>query len=91
MTNINSKFLVVNSEDENAPKTKSQHQADLSNRKTNPKSDKPRWIKTSIVIGVVVLIISSAIIAKKFSTSESSKFVNGILDKIKLERGHGKS
>jgi len=69
MTNINSKFLVVNSEDENAPKTKSQHQADLSNRKTNPKSDKPRWIKTSIVIGVVVLIISSAIIAKKFSTT----------------------
>ena len=25
-------------------------------------------------------------IAKKFSTAESGKFVNGILDKIKLER-----
>jgi len=38
------------------------------------------------------VIINEAVeIAKKFSTSESSKFVNGILDKIKLERGHGKS
>jgi len=38
------------------------------------------------------VIINEAVeIAKKFSTGESSKFVNGILDKIKLERGHGKS
>ena len=38
------------------------------------------------------VIINEAVeIAKKFSTSESSKFVNGILDKIKLERAHGKS
>jgi N utilization substance protein B len=38
------------------------------------------------------VIINEAVeIAKKFSTSESSKFVNGILDKIKLERVHGKS
>jgi transcription antitermination protein NusB len=33
------------------------------------------------------VIINEAVeIAKKFSTSESSKFVNGILDKIKSER-----
>jgi N utilization substance protein B len=33
------------------------------------------------------VIINEAVeIAKKYSTSESSKFVNGILDKIKLER-----
>ena len=33
------------------------------------------------------VIINEAIeIAKKYSTAESSKFVNGILDKIKLER-----
>jgi N utilization substance protein B len=33
------------------------------------------------------VIINEALeIAKKYSTSESSKFVNGILDKIKLER-----
>ncbi len=33
------------------------------------------------------VIINEAVeIAKKFSTGESSKFVNGILDKIKLER-----
>ena len=38
------------------------------------------------------VIINEAVeIAKKFSTGESSKFVNGLLDKIKLERGHGKS
>ena len=38
------------------------------------------------------VIINEAVeIAKKYSTGESSKFVNGILDKIKLERGHGKS
>lgn len=38
------------------------------------------------------VIINEAVdIAKKFSTSESGKFVNGILDKIKLERIHGKS
>ncbi len=38
------------------------------------------------------VIINEAVeIAKKFSTGESSKFVNGILDKIKLERVHGKS
>jgi N utilization substance protein B len=38
------------------------------------------------------VIINEAVeIAKKFSTEESGKFVNGILDKIKLERGHGKS
>jgi transcription antitermination protein NusB len=38
------------------------------------------------------VIINEAVeIAKKFSTGESGKFVNGILDKIKLERGHGKS
>ena len=36
------------------------------------------------------VIINEALeIAKKYSTSESSKFVNGILDKIKLERPHG--
>jgi len=36
------------------------------------------------------VIINEAVeIAKKYSTGESSKFVNGILDKIKLERGHG--
>jgi N utilization substance protein B len=33
------------------------------------------------------VIINEALeIAKKYSTGESSKFVNGILDKIKLER-----
>lgn len=33
------------------------------------------------------VIINEAVeIAKKFSTGESSKFVNGILDKIKMER-----
>ena len=33
------------------------------------------------------VIINEALeIAKKYSTAESSKFVNGILDKIKLER-----
>ena len=33
------------------------------------------------------VIINEAVeIAKKYSTAESSKFVNGILDKIKLER-----
>ena len=33
------------------------------------------------------VIINEAVeIAKKYSTSESSRFVNGILDKIKLER-----
>ncbi len=38
------------------------------------------------------VIINEAVeIAKKLSTSESGKFVNGILDKIKLERVHGKS
>jgi N utilization substance protein B len=38
------------------------------------------------------VIINEAVeIAKKYSTGESGKFVNGILDKIKLERGHGKS
>lgn len=38
------------------------------------------------------VIINEALeIAKKYSTSESSKFVNGILDKIKSERTHGKS
>ena len=38
------------------------------------------------------VIINEAVeIAKKFSTGESSKFVNGILDKIKLERTYGKS
>jgi len=36
------------------------------------------------------VIINEAVeIAKKYSTGESGKFVNGILDKIKLERGHG--
>lgn len=38
------------------------------------------------------VIINEAVeIAKKYSTSESGKFVNGILDKIKLERKNGKS
>jgi len=38
------------------------------------------------------VIINEALeIAKKYSTAESSKFVNGILDKIKLERVHGAS
>ena len=38
------------------------------------------------------VIINEAVeIAKKFSTHDSSKFVNGILDKIKVERIHGKS
>jgi len=38
------------------------------------------------------VIINEAVeIAKKYSTGESSKFVNGILDKIKLERGHGQA
>jgi transcription antitermination protein NusB len=38
------------------------------------------------------VIINEAVdIAKKYSTNESGKFVNGILDKIKLERKHGKS
>jgi N utilization substance protein B len=38
------------------------------------------------------VIINEAVeIAKKYSTAESGKFVNGILDKIKLERGHGAS
>jgi N utilization substance protein B len=38
------------------------------------------------------VIINEAVeIAKKYSTGESGKFVNGILDKIKLERSHGKS
>jgi N utilization substance protein B len=38
------------------------------------------------------VIINEAVeIAKKYSTGESSKFVNGILDKIKLEREHGQS
>ena len=33
------------------------------------------------------VIINEAVeIAKKFSTADSSKFVNGILDKIKVER-----
>jgi N utilization substance protein B len=36
----------------------------------------------------VNVIINEAVeIAKKYSTAESSKFVNGILDKIKDERG----
>ena len=36
------------------------------------------------------VIINEAVeIAKKYSTAESGKFVNGILDKLKLERGHG--
>jgi transcription antitermination protein NusB len=35
----------------------------------------------------VKVIINEAVeIAKKYSTSESSRFVNGILDKVKLER-----
>jgi transcription antitermination protein NusB len=35
----------------------------------------------------VSVIINEALeIAKKYSTAESSKFVNGILDKVKLER-----
>jgi len=35
----------------------------------------------------VNVIINEAVeIAKKYSTAESSKFVNGILDKVKLER-----
>jgi N utilization substance protein B len=38
------------------------------------------------------VIINEALeIAKKYSTAESSKFVNGILDKIKQERVHGAS
>ena len=38
------------------------------------------------------VIINEALeIVKTYSTSESSKFVNGILDKIKEERPHGKS
>lgn len=38
------------------------------------------------------VIINEAVdIAKKFSTAESGKFVNGILDKIKSERINGKS
>jgi len=38
------------------------------------------------------VIINEAVeIAKKYSTGDSSKFVNGILDKIKAERAHGKS
>ena len=38
----------------------------------------------------VNVIINEAVeIAKKFSTAESSKFVNGILDKIKEERKNG--
>ncbi|MBI3292509.1 MAG: transcription antitermination factor NusB [Elusimicrobia bacterium] len=40
----------------------------------------------------VSVIIDEAIeIAKKFSTADSGKFVNGILDKIKLERAKGAS
>ena len=40
----------------------------------------------------VNVIINEAVeIAKRYSTSESSKFVNGVLDKIKLERPDGKS
>jgi N utilization substance protein B len=35
---------------------------------------------------VSVAINEAVEIAKKFSTAESSKFVNGILDKVKLER-----
>ncbi len=35
----------------------------------------------------ISVVINEAVeIAKKYSTAESSKFVNGILDKIKLER-----
>ena len=35
----------------------------------------------------VNVVINEAVeIAKKFSTGESSRFVNGILDKVKLER-----
>ena len=38
------------------------------------------------------VIINEAVeIAKKYSTGESGKFVNSILDKIKLERKNGKS
>jgi N utilization substance protein B len=38
----------------------------------------------------VNVIINEAVeIAKRYSTSESSKFVNGILDKIKEERKNG--
>jgi N utilization substance protein B len=38
----------------------------------------------------VNVIINEAVeLAKKYSTAESSKFVNGILDKIKEERKHG--
>ncbi len=38
----------------------------------------------------VNVIINEAVeIAKKYSTAESSKFVNGILDKVKEERKHG--
>jgi N utilization substance protein B len=38
------------------------------------------------------VIINEAVeIAKKYSTGDSSKFVNGILDKIKAERTHGTS
>jgi len=38
----------------------------------------------------VNVIINEAVeIAKKYSTAESSKFVNGILDKVKLERTPG--
>ena len=40
----------------------------------------------------VNVIINEALeIAKRYSTSESSKFVNGVLDKIKLGRPDGKS
>lgn len=38
------------------------------------------------------VIINEAVdIAKKYSTNESGKFVNGILDKLKRERDNGKS
>lgn len=38
----------------------------------------------------VNVIINEAVeIAKKYSTAESSKFVNGILDKVKAERKNG--
>jgi len=40
----------------------------------------------------VNVIIDEAIeIARKFSTEESTRFINGILDKIKEDRQHGRS
>ncbi len=63
----------------------------MTNDKKTPHYAISWWLWNGKTFEQHELEVEAVEIAKKFSTGESSKFVNGILDKIKLERGHGKS